>query len=70
MQILLNGQPFDLPTGTTLAALIKLRQASGHLRTTAYAVERNRQVVVRKEHDAIQLQPNDHIEIVVMVGGG
>ncbi len=70
MNITLNGQTFDVPSATTLAALVQMRQSSGHLKTPAYAVERNREVVARRDHEKIPLQPNDQIEIVVMVGGG
>lgn len=70
MKISLNGQDFDLPDGATVASLVKMRQASGHLKTTAYAVERNKEVVIRAQHEATRIHPNDKIEIVVMVGGG
>ena len=70
MQILLNGTPFEVPPDTTIAGLVGLRKDSGHLRTTAYAVERNREVVVRPQHEKVTLQPGDKVEIVVMVGGG
>jgi thiamine biosynthesis protein ThiS len=70
MKISLNGQDFEVPDGATIASLVKMRRDSGHLRTTAYAVERNREVVVRPQHDSVKLQPGDKIEIVVMVGGG
>ena len=70
MQITLNGQSFDVPSGTTLAGLVKLRQQSGHLKTSAYAIERNKEVVTRPHHEATTLQAGDKIEIVVMVGGG
>jgi thiamine biosynthesis protein ThiS len=70
MKITLNGQDFDVPEGTTLAELVKMRQKSGHLRTPAYAVERNKDVVVRNAHDTTRLSPGDRVEIVVMVGGG
>jgi sulfur carrier protein len=70
MKIMLNGQDFEVPSGTNIAELVKLRQASGHLRTTAYAVERNREVVVRAAHAATRLEVGDRVEIVVMVGGG
>ena len=70
MNITLNGQPFDLPEGTSLAGLVALRRQSGHLRTPAYAVERNQDVVPRNQHEATRLQPGDKVEIVVMVGGG
>ena len=70
MKITLNGKEFDVPTGTTIAGLVKLRQQSGHLRTTAYAVERNREVVIRPQHAETRLEADDQLEIVVMVGGG
>jgi len=47
-----------------------MRRASGHLKTPAYAVERNREVVARREHDQTRLEAGDKVEIVVMVGGG
>jgi thiamine biosynthesis protein ThiS len=70
MNILLNGQDFPVPDGTTIAGLVTMRRQSGHLRSPAYAVERNKDVVIRAQHDAVRLQPGDKIEIVVMVGGG
>lgn len=70
MNITLNGQDFELPAGTSVASLVKMRQQSGHLRTPAYAVERNKQLVVRSQHETTSLEPSDRVEIVVMVGGG
>ena len=70
MNIQLNGQDFDVPEGTTLAGLVKMRQQSGHLKTPAYAVERNKEVVVRPQLEGTRLQTGDRVEIVVMVGGG
>ena len=70
MNITLNGQPFDLPDRSTVASLIKLRQQSGHLKTNAYAVELNRQVCLRPQHESTPLTPGDKVEVVVMVGGG
>jgi len=70
MNILLNGQDFPVPDGTTIAGLVALRRQSGHLRSPAYAVERNKNVVVRAQHESMRLEPGDQIEIVVMVGGG
>jgi thiamine biosynthesis protein ThiS len=70
MKIFLNGQDFELPDGATVASLVAMRRQSGHLRTPAYAVERNKDVVLRAQHEATRLQPGDQVEIVVMVGGG
>ncbi len=66
MNITLNGKPFDVPAETTLAELVKLRE----IRTPAYAIERNREVVFRQEHAKTKLHENDQVEIVVAVGGG
>jgi sulfur carrier protein len=66
MKIILNGKDFDLPPATTIAQLIKLRD----IKTPAYAVERNRQVILRKDHPNTPLAEGDKIEIVVAVGGG
>lgn len=70
MNITLNGQPFEVPDGTTVAGLVSMRQKSGHLKTNAYAVELNRDVCLRPEHATTKLKPNDKVEVVVMVGGG
>jgi sulfur carrier protein len=66
MNITLNGKPFDVPPHTTLAQLISLR----NIQTPAYAVERNKEVIFRKELASTPLHENDQIEIVVAVGGG
>jgi thiamine biosynthesis protein ThiS len=70
MNIILNGQPFDLPEHTTVAGLVKLRRDSGHLKTNAYAVELNREVCLRPQHESTALKAGDKVEVVVMVGGG
>ncbi len=70
MKITLNGQDFDLPDNSSVASLVRLRRESGHLKTPAFAVERNKEVVVRQAHDSTRLHPGDRVEIVVMVGGG
>jgi thiamine biosynthesis protein ThiS len=45
MNITLNGKPFEVPPQTTLAQLVALRK----IQTPAYAIERNKEVVFRKE---------------------
>ena len=66
MKIILNGKEFDVPPGTTIAQLIKLRD----IKTPAYAIEQNKQVIFRKDHPTTPLRENDKVEIVVAVGGG
>ena len=70
MKIILNGQPYELAAGSTVADLVHLRQQSGHLKTPAYAVELNKEVCLRAQHAATRLSEGDTVEVVVMVGGG
>lgn len=66
MQVSINGQPRDIPDGTTVAALLAL------LGVTAprVAVELNAEVVTRARHAEVTLRPGDTLEIVTFVGGG
>ncbi len=66
MEILLNGNKYDVPEGITVKELIELRQ----IKTAIFAVERNREVVPRGQHELTRLAPGDQIEIAVAVGGG
>jgi thiamine biosynthesis protein ThiS len=64
--ITVNGEPRDVPDGTTIDALL----ASLGIDRRRIAVERNREIVPRAEHAATPLAPGDRVEIVTMVGGG
>jgi len=67
MPIVLNGDPRDVPTGSTVASLL----ASLELSPRLVVVERNREIL--RDHDAlaqIVLAAGDTIEIVHFVGGG
>ncbi len=66
MLVVVNGEERDVPSGLTVAALLT------HLEmpTKFIAVERNREIVPRAQHDATSLKDGDRIEIVTMVGGG
>ena len=66
MQLTVNGEPYDVPDQLTVRGLIAhLGLADGPV-----AVERNRSVVPRAEHDSTTLAADDVIEIVHFVGGG
>ncbi len=66
LQIIVNEESKDVPTGTTVAQLLlELNMQPRYL-----AVERNREIVPRAEHDQCVLQPDDRLEIVTLVGGG
>ncbi|HLV20569.1 MAG TPA: sulfur carrier protein ThiS [Polyangiaceae bacterium] len=66
MRLTINGQPQDVPDGLTVRGLIE------HLKLTdgPVAVERNRDVVPRREHESTWLTEDDVLEIVHFVGGG
>lgn len=66
LQITVNGEPREIPEGTTLAALIE----NLPIPHRAYAVEVNRALVPRREHPATSLTTGDAVEIVTLVGGG
>jgi sulfur carrier protein len=66
MQITVNGDAREVPSGTTVRGLV---EALG-LTDGPVAVERNREVVPRAQHPSTELQPGDVVEIVHFVGGG
>ena len=66
MQLSVNGEFQEVPDGITIRALV---EALG-LGDGPVAVERNGDVVPRKEHPATVLAAGDRVEIVHFVGGG
>jgi sulfur carrier protein len=66
MTVTVNGQPRDLPAGSTVADLLSEMK----LDARRAAVERNKQLVRRAEHDSTALAEGDVIEVVSLVGGG
>lgn len=66
MRIAVNGEPREIAPDTTVSALLRqLGVASGPV-----AVERNREIVPRAEHEATLLCDGDELEVVSFVGGG
>jgi sulfur carrier protein len=65
MRLTVNGDPQEVPDGSTIALLLAHLGLEGPV-----AVERNAQVVPRAEHVTHLLEANDVIEIVHFVGGG
>jgi thiamine biosynthesis protein ThiS len=61
-----NGQAVAVPTGSTLAELLRTLALDGR----PVAVEHNRRVVPRAEHASLRLHHGDTLEIVTFVGGG
>lgn len=66
IDVVINGQPRVVPSGTTVAKLI----AELGFADQRVAVERNRDVVPRANHATTQLVAGDRLEIVTFVGGG
>ncbi len=64
--IMLNGAARPVTAGTTISDLL----AELQLDPRYLAVEVNRQVVPRGRHAVTLLCPDDHVEIVTLVGGG
>jgi len=66
IHVLVNGDDVSIPTGSTLAELLRRLSLDGK----PVAVEHNRRVVPRAEHAAVRLNHGDTVEIVTFVGGG
>ena len=66
LRILLNGEPRDLEGPLTVAALLHHLGIDARL----VAVEVNRRVVRRAQHDLTPLPDGAEVEIVSFVGGG
>jgi len=66
MQISVNGEPKEVPDGTTVERLLDLLE----VQRRRIAVEVNRELVPRSQHGARALAEGDAVEIVTLVGGG
>jgi sulfur carrier protein len=66
MQVILNGEPIQLPGAQTVATLLQAR-GLGERRV---AVEINGTIVPRSGHAGQSLHEGDRIEIVHALGGG
>jgi thiazole synthase len=66
LQITVNGEPLDVEPGATVAQLLQTLQ----VRLETVAVERNFHIVPKRDFTQCQLQENDRLEIVTLVGGG
>jgi thiamine biosynthesis protein ThiS len=66
MEIIVNGDRREVPDGLTVASLLEFLQ----MRANRVAIERNREILLRAQWQATQVQPNDSFEIVQFVGGG
>lgn len=66
MNLTVNGEPLEVKDGASITELL----AQLDLGPGPVAVERNGDVVPRKEHPSTTLADGDRIEVVHFVGGG
>ncbi|MCI8208510.1 thiamine biosynthesis protein ThiS [Pseudomonas sp. S25] len=66
MHIQLNGEPFELPDGATVLALLTRLDLVGR----RVAVELNLDIVPRSQHESTALSEGDQVEVVHAIGGG
>ncbi len=66
MKVQINGEQRETPEGLTVESLLNWLR----LPVDRVAVERNRQLVLRREWAETPLQEGDSLEIVQLVGGG
>jgi sulfur carrier protein len=66
MRIQLNGEPYDLADGQTIADLLARLDLAGR----RVAVELNLDIVPRSLHAATALREGDRVEVVHAIGGG
>ncbi len=66
LPIRLNGQPYEVPPGTTVAGLVRRLE----LAQDRVAVEVDRRLVRRRDWDGRRLEASTSVEIVQLVGGG
>ena len=65
-QIVYNGEPLTIPSGSTIADVLCHQQ----VRSELVAVEVNLEIVPKTMHQAMVLNEGDQIEVVTLVGGG
>ena len=66
MHIQLNGEPYEVPDGETVAALLTRLE----LVVRRIAVELNLDIVPRSQHVSTTLRDGDQVEVVHAIGGG
>jgi sulfur carrier protein len=66
LEVFVNGERREVPAGTTLAELLAASGAPGE----GVAIEVNRALVRRGDHERRALATGDRVEIVGLVGGG
>ncbi len=66
MELVINGEPQQVPEGITAAALLTRLG----LENARLAMEVNQEIVPRSQFETCTFTPGDRIEIVRAIGGG
>tara|TARA_E500000178_G_C16634481_1_gene579149 strand:- start:1 stop:201 length:201 start_codon:yes stop_codon:yes gene_type:complete len=66
MNILLNNKPEKLFDGSTVQELLE----SKNIKNKYYAVEINKKIIPKSNHDTHVIKDGDRIEIITAIGGG
>jgi sulfur carrier protein len=66
VNVFVNGQPAELPEGTTVAEMLSLLK----MPPRGVAVEVNLAIVPARKHSQHRLAEGDRLEVVSLVGGG
>jgi sulfur carrier protein len=66
MHVQINGEPREVPAGTTVADLVADLAARGQ----RFAVEVNEELIPRSLHVDRRLVEGDRVEVVHAIGGG
>lgn len=66
VQILLNGEPFEITDNCSIASLLEQCELTGQ----RLAVELNQNIIPRSQFESYFLANNDKVEIVRAIGGG
>lgn len=66
MHIILNGEPREIPDGSTAGQLLEALQLAGK----RVAMELNLDILPRSQADSQPLKEGDRVEIVQAIGGG
>ena len=66
MNILLNNKPVRLFDGSTVKKLLENK----NIKNKYYAVEINRKIIPKSNHETYVIKDGDKIEIITAIGGG
>jgi len=66
MKVIINGEPRELESSTSIEQLVQLLDLQGK----RLAIEVNQEIVPRSQFASFQLSEHDRVEIVHAIGGG